>query len=72
MAGSSFGKQLVMTTWGESHGAGIGATVDGCPAGLEITEEYIQTYLDRRKPGARDFATPRQEADQGPDRPAQE
>lgn len=64
MAGSSFGKQLVMTTWGESHGAGIGVVVDGCPAGLEISGEYIQTYLDRRKPGARDFATPRQEADQ--------
>ncbi len=63
MAGSSFGKQLVMTTWGESHGAGIGAVVDGCPAGLPITEEYIQAYLDRRKPGGRDFATPRQEAD---------
>ena len=64
MAGSSFGKQLVMTTWGESHGAGIGVVVDGCPAGLEISEEYIQAYLDRRKPGGRDFATPRQEADQ--------
>ncbi|MBR0145775.1 MAG: chorismate synthase [Eubacterium sp.] len=63
MAGSVFGKELVMTTWGESHGAGIGVTVDGCPAGLSITEEYIQTYLDRRKPGGRDFATPRQEAD---------
>ena len=63
MAGSSFGKQLVMTTWGESHGAGIGVVVDGCPAGLPVSEEYIQTYLDRRKPGGRDFATPSQESD---------
>ncbi len=63
MAGSSFGKQLVMTTWGESHGAGLGVVVDGCPAGLPISEEEIQVYLDRRKPGGRDFATPRQEAD---------
>ncbi len=63
MAGSIFGKVLTMTTWGESHGAGIGVVVDGCPAGLSISEEYIQDMLDRRKPGGRDFATPRQEAD---------
>ena len=53
MAGSTFGKLLTMTTWGESHGAGIGVVIDGCPAGLELTEEYIQTWLDRRKPGGR-------------------
>ena len=63
MAGSTFGKLLTMTTWGESHGAGIGVVVDGCPAGLSISEEDIQILLDRRKPGGRDFATPRQEAD---------
>ena len=64
MAGSCFGTILRMTTWGESHGAGIGVVVDGCPAGVELTEEYIQTWMDRRKPGGRDFATPRSEADQ--------
>ena len=63
MAGSTFGKVLTMTTWGESHGAGIGVVVDGCPAGLSISEEYIQEMLDRRKPGGRDFATPRAEED---------
>ena len=41
MAGSSFGDIFKVTTWGESHGAGLGAVVDGCPAGLEINEEYI-------------------------------
>ena len=51
MAGSTFGKLLTMTTWGESHGAGIGVVVDGCPAGLSISEEDIQILLDRRKPG---------------------
>ena len=50
MAGSTFGKILTMTTWGESHGAGIGVVVDGCPAGLLLAEEDIQKYLDRRKP----------------------
>ena len=64
MAGSGFGTILRMTTWGESHGAGIGVVIDGCPAGLELTEEYIQTWLDRRKPGGRAYSTPRQEADQ--------
>ena len=52
-----------MTTWGESHGAGIGAVVDGCPAGIPISEEYIQTFLDRRKPGGRAYSTPRKEDD---------
>ncbi|MCR5542523.1 MAG: chorismate synthase [Eubacterium sp.] len=63
MAGSTFGKNLKVTTWGESHGAGLGAVVDGCPAGIEINEEYIQTFLDRRKPGQSRFATQRSEAD---------
>ena len=63
MAGSSIGTVFKVTTWGESHGAGIGAVVDGCPAGLPLDEEYIQTYLDRRKPGGRDFSTPRKEED---------
>ncbi|WWR14647.1 chorismate synthase [Lachnospiraceae bacterium JLR.KK008] len=64
MAGSSFGKCFTVTTWGESHGAALGAVVDGCPAGLLLTEHEIQRYLDRRKPGQTDISTPRKEADQ--------
>ena len=63
MAGSSFGNIFRVTTWGESHGPALGAVVDGCPAGLEIDEDYIQTFLDRRKPGKSKFATPRKESD---------
>lgn len=63
MSGSSFGKQFVITTWGESHGKGIGVVVDGCPAGLTINEEIIQSYLNRRRPGTNRLATPRKEAD---------
>lgn len=63
MAGSTFGKILTMTTWGESHGAGIGVVVDGCPAGLLLAEEDIQKYLDRRKPGQSRYTTKRNESD---------
>ena len=49
-AGSTIGNIFKVTTWGESHGKGIGVVVDGCPAGLEISEEVIQKYLNRRKP----------------------
>lgn len=63
MAGSTLGTILKVTTWGESHGKGIGVVVDGCPAGLALTEEDIQAYLDRRKPGQSRFTTKRQEAD---------
>ena len=63
MAGSTLGTILKVTTWGESHGKGIGVVVDGCPAGLPLTEEDIQAYLDRRKPGQSRFTTKRQEAD---------
>ncbi len=63
MNGSTFGERFRVTTWGESHGAGIGAVVDGCPAGVEIDEEYIQQFLDRRKPGQSKYATPRNEGD---------
>ncbi len=52
-----------ITTWGESHGAGLGVVVDGCPAGLPLTENDIQLYLDRRKPGQSRITTPRKEAD---------
>lgn len=63
MAGSGIGTVFRATTWGESHGAGLGAVVDGCPAGIPMDEEYIQTFLDRRKPGGRAFSTPRKEDD---------
>ena len=64
MAGSTWGTLLTMTTWGESHGKGVGVVVDGCPAGLALCEEDIQTYLNRRKPGQSRFTTMRQESDQ--------
>ena len=50
MTGSSFGKLLKVSTWGESHGDSIGCIVDGVPSGIKITEKYIQKYLDLRKP----------------------
>lgn len=64
MAGSSFGNIFRITTWGESHGKGIGVVVDGCPAGLPLSEEDIQIFLNRRKPGQSKFTTPRKEGDQ--------
>lgn len=63
MAGSSFGNIFRITTWGESHGAGVGVVVDGCPAGLPLSEKDIQIYLNRRKPGQNRFSTPRKEDD---------
>ena len=63
MAGSIFGKLFRVSTWGESHGKAVGATVDGCPAGLSLEEEDIQKYLDRRRPGQGGLTTARQEAD---------
>ena len=63
MAGSSFGNIFRITTWGESHGAGVGVVVDGCPAGLPLSEQDIQVYLNRRRPGQSRFATPRKEDD---------
>ena len=64
MAGSTLGTILSVTTWGESHGKGIGVVVDGCPAGLPLEEGDIQSYLNRRKPGQSKFTTARQEGDQ--------
>lgn len=64
MSGSTFGNRLKIMTWGESHGAGVGVVVDGCPAGLSLCEEDIQHFLDRRKPGQSKFTTQRSEADQ--------
>ena len=60
---SSFGNHFTVTTWGESHGSGVGVVVDGCPAGLPLNEEDIQKYLDRRKPGQSKFTTARSEGD---------
>lgn len=64
MAGSSFGTIFRITSWGETHGRGVGVVVDGCPAGLPLKEEDIQIYLDRRKPGQSRYTTKRQETDQ--------
>ena len=50
MAGSTYGNIFKITTWGESHGKGIGVVIDGCPAGLSLSEEDIQQFLNRRKP----------------------
>ena len=63
MAGSTFGTIFKITTWGESHGAGLGVVIDGCPAGLYLCEEDIQEFLNRRKPGQSHFSTPRKEGD---------
>lgn len=63
MAGSSFGTVFKITTWGESHGKGVGVVVDGCPAGLPLCEEDIQKFLNRRKPGQSKYTTPRKEDD---------
>lgn len=63
MAGSTFGNIFRVTTWGESHGKGIGVVVDGCPAGLELDEDDIQRFLDRRRPGQNRYSTPRKEDD---------
>lgn len=64
MAGSSFGTLFRVTTWGETHGAGVGVVIDGCPAGMELCQEDIQKYLDRRKPGQSKYTTQRKEGDQ--------
>ena len=63
MAGNTFGKQFRITTFGESHGGGVGVVVDGCPPRLELTDDDIQIELDRRRPGQSRLVTQRQEAD---------
>ena len=63
MAGSTFGSNITVTAWGESHGKAIGAVIDGIPAGMKLDEHDIQIYLDRRKPGQSKFTTARNEAD---------
>lgn len=64
MAGSTFGTIFKITTWGESHGKALGVVIDGCPAGLPLSEADIQPYLDRRRPGRNQITTPRKEEDQ--------
>jgi len=62
--GSVLGRILTVTTFGESHGPGLGVVVDGVPAGLELKQEEIQADLDRRRPGTSDYVSPRREPDQ--------
>lgn len=64
MSHNSFGQLFRFTTWGESHGPALGVVVDGCPAGLAISEAMIQKKLDRRKPGQSKYTTQRREPDQ--------
>jgi chorismate synthase len=64
MSFNSFGRVFRFSTWGESHGPAIGAVVDGCPPGLELSEADIQPWLDKRRPGTSRFTTQRQEPDQ--------
>lgn len=61
---NSFGNLFRFTTWGESHGKAIGCVVDGCPAGIELSEDDIQPYLDKRRPGKSKHTTQRKEADE--------
>ncbi|MFT6309897.1 MAG: chorismate synthase [Porticoccus sp.] len=63
MSGNTIGKLFTVTTFGESHGPAIGAVIDGCPPGLELSVEDLQPDLDRRKPGTSKFATQRKEGD---------
>src|SRR3989338_9073842 len=60
---NTFGNLFRITTWGESHGKAIGVVVDGCPAGLEISEADIQQELDKRAPGQSNVTSPRKEPD---------
>ena len=63
MTGNTFGKIFKITTWGESHGFGLGCIIDGVPADIRLDEKYIQTFLDKRKPGQSKFTTQRKEDD---------
>lgn len=63
MRGNSFGKAFSISTFGESHGGGIGVLIDGCPAGLEITPGMISAELERRRPGQSALTSPREETD---------
>lgn len=61
--GNTFGHLFRITTWGESHGGGVGVVIDGCPPRIELTEADIQPDLDRRRPGQSSIVTPRKEGD---------
>ncbi|MFT5465583.1 MAG: chorismate synthase [Verrucomicrobiales bacterium] len=61
--GSSFGEVFKISTWGESHGGGVGVVIDGCPPMIDLSEGDIQVDLDRRRPGQSKIVTPRKEAD---------
>jgi chorismate synthase len=63
MSHNTFGHLFRVTTWGESHGPAIGCVVDGCPPGLKLTEDMIQSFLDKRRPGTSRFVTQRKEPD---------
>ncbi len=63
MSGNTTGKLFNVTTFGESHGVAMGCIIDGCPPGMELSEEDIQVYLDKRKPGSSKFTTQRKEKD---------
>jgi chorismate synthase len=64
MSYNTFGHVFRVTTWGESHGPALGATVDGCPPGVPVAEAALQVWLDRRRPGQNRYMTQRQEPDQ--------
>ncbi|MAY00810.1 MAG: chorismate synthase [Oceanospirillaceae bacterium] len=64
MSGNTFGKNFTVTTFGESHGLALGAIIDGCPPGIELSEADLQIDLDRRKPGTSRYTTQRREADE--------
>jgi chorismate synthase len=64
MSGNTFGKLFTVTSYGESHGLGLGAIIDGCPPGIEISEADLQVDLDRRRPGTSRYTTARREPDQ--------
>ena len=63
MSHNTFGHLFRVTTWGESHGKGIGCVIDGCPPGIALEASDIQSYLDKRRPGQSRFTTQRKEPD---------
>ena len=63
MSLNSFGHMYKVTTWGESHGPSLGATIDGCPPGIEINQNKLQIWMDKRKPGQNKYTTQRNEPD---------